>query len=270
MIRVLQLLLIISTCYILWNSCRKNEHPTVYGLMVTLNDNIRKLFVKHSIRNFREQTYKNKHLIVIDQSEDGKVIGIDKNDTDVTVIRIPKPHSFSLGQLRNYSLTYVPENALWTTWDDDDWRHPEYLTLCINELLRTRARFLMIQHRLEYNLKTGFTHGTTIKSGLMTFFAYTDSRLSYDSVNTMEDVTVKKTALKYLPCHRYDNDAKIYLRLVHGNNTSLYVDNDKIHVRNTANHRDFFEWNVNPDDNKFVLKIVSDYYKHVYPVSPSS
>ena len=42
----------------------------------------------------------------------------------------------TLGDLRNISLSHVPNGVIWTTWDDDDWRHETYLSVLYNELIR--------------------------------------------------------------------------------------------------------------------------------------
>jgi hypothetical protein len=85
----------------------------------------------------------------------------------------------------------------------------------------------MFQNRIEYNKTNNFSFKMTMKSGFMTFFSVHNPFLEYEHVSTSEDVKVKNYALKHMKTYIYDNDPKMYIRLIHDDNTSIYVHNKK-------------------------------------------
>ena len=206
---------------ILWN---KEERP-VYCLMVTGYNKERLSMARKSIQNFKQQTYKNKNLIILNQSKE-RLIKKESKDTTVLEVLVDKEDK-TLGELRNMSLQFVPPNAIWTTWDDDDYRSSNYIKKMVHIMNKNKAEFLMFQNRIEYNKTNNFSFKMTMKSGFMTFFSVHNPFLEYEHVSTSEDVKVKNYALKHMKTYIYDNDPKMYIRLIHDDNTSIYVHNKK-------------------------------------------
>jgi hypothetical protein len=213
------------------SKCVRNEHMVgyesekpIYCLMVTGKDNIRYQFAKKSIMNFLIQTYKNKHLIIINHGDKQLV---SMNNNLVTELMVHKANK-TLGDLRNISLNHVPEKAIFTTWDDDDWRSSDYLQKLYNVLISNNAEMVMIRNRLEYNLNNNSVWKASLNSGFLTFFMFKDNRLRYSSQNTLEDQIIKTDAYKIgKRVIVYDNDPTIYVRYIHKNNTSPYVKKSK-------------------------------------------
>ena len=60
------------------------------------------------------------------------------------------------GNLRNIGLAMVPPDAIWTTWDDDDYRAPIYLSVMQKEMAKHDAHVLTFTERIEFNANTGY------------------------------------------------------------------------------------------------------------------
>ena len=240
------------------NSFEASHGNTVYCLMVTSNDSHRRPFCKASVRNFDQQLYREKRLIIINLSNTS--ILTDSRD-DILEVFV-KRNGLSLGELRNMSLEMVPPNAWWTLWDDDDWRSTDYLSRLMD--WSKGYDFLMIQNRIEYNTKTNFAYALTLRSGLMSFFSKKHPLLRYEHVNTKEDVIVKETALRSLKTRIVDNPSEMYIRMVHGKNTSPYVNAKKQSVRDTQRNKVYFERDLKKQEGEYLRKILSTNYKHVH------
>lgn len=235
------------------------DQSMVYCLMVTSNDSHRRPFCKASVRNFNEQTYAQKRLIILNLSD----TSILSDSTDDILEVFVERNGLSLGELRNMSLELVPPNAWWTLWDDDDWRCSDYLARFVE--WSKGYDFLMIQNRIEYNTQTKFAYVLTLRTGLMSFFSKRHPLLRYEHVNTKEDVVVKETALRTLKTRIVDNPSEMYVRMVHGKNTSPYANAQKNSVRETQGHKVYFERELRKEERAYLRKILSTNYKHVHP-----
>ncbi len=99
-----------------------NSIPRVSCLMVTAN---RMRLAERAVNCFKNQTYPNKELVVIDDGkEDYSPLFQGIEPRDITYVRIPRTSKLVLGTLRNIALEYAQGNYL-VQWDDDDWYHPQ-------------------------------------------------------------------------------------------------------------------------------------------------
>mgnify|MGYP001248267730 CR=1 FL=1 len=71
---------------------------------------------------------------VKDRQSESKSSFISKDDDRILEVFIDN-EEIKLGTLRNIALQFVPPNAIWTTWDDDDWRHPNYISIMMKKML---------------------------------------------------------------------------------------------------------------------------------------
>lgn len=260
----LSIILILKNFYIQNSNCNYSTpvitstvEPPVYCLMITGHSLDRRLFAVKSVANFLDQSYKNKHLIIINQNKNSL---LKRDYTNVLEVYVDKKDK-SLGELRNISLQLVPPHAIWTTWDDDDYRDLYYIEIMIRKFLEKKCDFLMFQNRLEYNLKNNFAFKLTLKSGLMTFFARSNPNLVYDHVSTLEDKVIKSYALKNLKVYIYDNNPLLYVRTIHNSNTSVYVNSARKSISDTSKNKDFFEYNLNKFEKQELNNIIYKYYK---------
>jgi len=265
LITLITILSIILICLIIYASSieqLQNTTPThIYCLMVTCSDS-REQFAKIAIQNFLLQTHPHKHLIIINHGK----YPVSNGEENVFEKLVTK-HNRTLGDLRNESLTYVEgDNNIWTPWDDDDWRSENYLQL-LYENLGTRD-VLLIRNRIEVNLINKFMWKSKLASGYFWCFARKKTKLQYDSLNTLEDFVIKKNIYNgNMSLVLYENDPKLYIRTIHGKNTSIFVDENKYKITNpnVANNTDYTEYEVTNEEQMYVNNILEKYYKNVLP-----
>lgn len=237
---------------------RKNTYTygkPVYCLMVTGKDSDRYKFAKVSVINFLLQTYRNKYLLILNHGEEEVYTG---NDKRIKEIRVYKGNQ-TLGGLRNISLNYVPDGAIFTTWDDDDWRSDDYLEVLYNVLVKTNSEVVMLKNRISYNLNNNTTWKERLNSGFVHFFMYKDPFIKYSNLDTLEDQAVKKYVHRHKRVYVYDNDPKMYIRNIHKNNTSPYVIRNKTTI-NKMFYGDYTELELQPWDKEYAFMIYNKYY----------
>lgn len=106
--------------------------PKVSCLTVTAN---RKHLMKRAIRCFQNQTYKNKELVIIDDGEQDLDELLDPLPAhQVHYVKLENKPENTLGKLRNRSLQEASGDFL-VQWDDDDWYHPERISIQVQTLL---------------------------------------------------------------------------------------------------------------------------------------
>jgi hypothetical protein len=204
----------------------------------------------------------NKHLIILNQSKESLLSKDYENILEVFI-----DTKMTLGMLRNISLQFVPPNVVWTTWDDDDWRHETFLNTMMNFFMKDQnLEFLMFQNRLECNIQSMFMFESTIKSGTLIFFAKQNPNLIYDDVNVLEDKIMKTYALENMKYVIVNNDPKMYLRIIHTHNTSIYVDPKKTNTKNNAKAINYFEHKISNVNKQYVKNLISTQYKNVLSI----
>lgn len=219
MIIILFLLTIILHSY--------HESERITCIMITGGDPAREKYVKLSIQNFREQSHKDKHLVIINHGPESMSSDIMMM-YNVTEINIDKTKNTTLGDLRNLAFEYVPYNGLFCVWDDDDYRSPDFLKIMYRAMRSNAASAVCFTRRLEYNLNNGFGWETFWNAGFVHVLARKYYAIKYESKDTMEDLRLLQTMRSVYNVHTIsDNDPRMYVRLIHRTNTSLYVDVDK-------------------------------------------
>jgi hypothetical protein len=246
------------------------KSPLVVGLMITGKNACREHFAKRAIDNFYEQDYPNKQLIIINHSPDYRVLQNNESDM-VHEFYVEKTEHIKLGDLRNIALAMVPPDAVWTTWDDDDYRAPNYISVMMKAMRSANADVFAFKHRTEYNINNGYVWNSHLLTGFPLLFAKQDMRVLYKRIDTMEDMEMisgyrslgKKVEL-------YENDPRLYIRLVHGSNTSLYVDPDKRSIGPATANATFYESPVADLEIERVQNLVDNFYSAGIECSKSS
>lgn len=205
---------------------KKSRNDLITCVMITAN---REKLARAAIDNFREQTHRRKHLLIINHGA-GPSLADPERMYNVTELRIDKG-AMTLGDMRNMAFELVPYNGLFCVWDDDDYRAPAFLETLYSAMIGTGADGVCFQNRLEYNIKTNFAWRTFLRKGFVHVLARKDYRVRYLSKDSMEDVELLDTMRRTYRVHTLiDNDPCMYVRLVHGTNTSEYVDAGKTTV----------------------------------------
>jgi len=77
----------------------------------------------------------------------------------------------------------------------------------------------------------------------------------------MEDVRLSRDIReRFGDIHLAKNDPQLYIRLVHGDNTSTYVDAKKNMLASTERNVNYFEYDVSASEERYVL----DRIKYLY------
>ena len=232
-------------------------NPPIYALMITGKDDKRIGFAKKAVMNFDNQDYPNKKLIIVNHHPDPQMKVLSEEKNDCLEIRMKKE---SLGHLRNVSLEFVPMNAYWTIWDDDDWRPKDYLSTLFRMIFEKQVDGVTYTTRYEHNLKTGFSWKMTSMKGYPTILCKQNPLIRYKDVDTMEDVDliddIRKIGLKVFIYHNADRP-DLYVRLVHGNNSSLYINHLKTNVRPRHSESNSYKEDIiSRKEKEFVVRSV--------------
>jgi hypothetical protein len=233
--------------------------PKIYCIMITGKNDQRLCFAKHAIKNFEEQDYNQKVLIIINHFN--KQTPVATHQKNIFEFFVTKENN-TLGDLRNIALQLVPIDGLWTIWDDDDYRVPNYLSMMANEMRKASADVVVFTKRIECNLNTNFVWELQLNYGFIFVLAKQDLRIRYLPKDSMEDVSLisdfRKLG-KYVHIW-YNNPSTMYIRNVHNNNTSLYVQKNKekvISFNSTLQKNNVYsENNVSESTKNHVLNIM--------------
>lgn len=235
-----------------------NQSP-IYCLMIT--SDARKHFVPIGIQNFMTQNIKDKYLVIINNSETEPKLSKNISGNNIYEFHIPKQkNNLSLGDLRNIALEFVPPGALWTTWDDDDWRAPNYLEQLTSVMSSQKADIVFLKNRLEYNMNNGFSYRSEFKQATMPFFvAKKIAAFKYLNCDSLEDVNVAKEYTRFgKKVYLWNNTPKMYLRNIHGTNSSVYVDNNKRKIVDYASTSHYHEYDVTREEQRYIQYIISE------------
>lgn len=241
----------------------KTHENTIYGMMITGKSPCRYQLALKSIENFFEQSYTNKHLMIINHGNQKLNINNNENITEIIIDK----KSTSLGNLRNLCLYLIPDNHYWTLWDDDDYRSTNYLEYLYNNLKTNNADTVLFTKRLEYNYNNDYVWESQLKTGYVTLLSLKkpNQLVKYLDKDSMEDLNLIKDLRNN--GHKIhiikDNDPKIYIRLVHTDNTSLYVNKNKQNIhQNTSQNSIFTETNVDTKLANYTRNFMSNYYRN--------
>lgn len=236
-----------------------SQFPTIHCIMITGHTNQRSAYARLAIKNFHSQSYSFKHLIIINQSSESLLTLPDPNITELIVGKT----TISLGALRNYALDLIPEGAYFTTWDDDDWRSTSYL-LDFAYALKSPDLIPALSSRYEYNILSGLTWASYKPAGFVLFVAPKVKGVRYLDKATMEDLEIldayKRKGFKVVSL---GNTPGNYIRLVHGNNTSLYVDVNKHYM---ITNPQYYEKPTSLDEKAFITTIMKPYVDVNLPI----
>jgi len=254
----------------------KRTPPPIYAIMITGKDACRVEFARASVSNFQEQDYGGeKRLIIINHGRE-RVTDTDMTAIDTTLnifeFHVAKDkHSLALGDLRNIALELVPIDALWTVWDDDDYRSPQYMSTLQKHMHKTRADAVVFTSRTEYNHNTGLVWKMKLKSGFVTVLAKQDKRIKYQSKDSMEDSDLVSTLRRLKKVATLDTDSTLdsaydfYIRTVHTGNTSLYVDQAKQNTNNSSRTNiNYIESEIDPGQQVIIRDFMYGYFKRAF------
>jgi len=145
--------------------------PLVSCIMPTYN---RRSFIRLALTSFREQSYPNRELIVVDDGSDpiGDLLSAQPG---VRYVRLER--RISIGAKRNLACGAATGEII-AHWDDDDWYAPDRLDMQVAPILRGEAditglenrfvlqmpqrKFWTVDRRLHQSMFVGDVHGGTL------------------------------------------------------------------------------------------------------------
>lgn len=201
------------------NNLSTKEHPKVSCLMVTAN---RKQLMRRSILGFKNQTYPNKELVVVDDGQqDLEEVLKELPSSQLTYLKLKSKPGNTLGKLRNRSLDEADGEYL-VQWDDDDWYHPDRISIqagflnkgydacCISGSLMHLDEEPYMLHPYVGYLPEG------IPGSIMHRI---DKAIRYPHTRRAEDTVYLKEWMKKRYVQINSDYAHLFIRCYHGNNT---------------------------------------------------
>ena len=200
------------------NHLEKNL-PKVSCLTVTAN---RQHLIRRAVQCFQNQSYSNKELVVIDDGEQDleEVLQVLPSD-DLKYIKLKSQPENTLGKLRNRSLEEATGTFL-AQWDDDDWYHPERLSIQANTLLKgydacCLSGSLMHLNETPYKLHPYIGY---LPAGIPGSIMHRQNKdIRYPHTRRAEDTAYLKKWMKERYCQLPEHLSYLCIRCYHGSNT---------------------------------------------------
>ena len=235
--------------------------PSIYCVMMTGKNEERYKFVEIAVENFKQQTYQNKWLIIINHGLKS-IFSMNQSWQRERIQEIFFDKTYmSLGDMRNFALDMIPYGALWTVWDDDDWRHAKYLDVLHKTMSKSKAQVVFLKNRLDFNMNNGFVYRCKFDLGMPFFLAEKTEVVRYLSKESLEDIRLHNDfELHGKRIILLDNDPRLYIRTLHGTNTSLYVDNQKSQIVLYNDESHYHEYNATDKERQYAEKIIETYF----------
>lgn len=185
----------------------------IYGILVTGKYSERKPLALVAIDNFFNQTYPNKHLIIINTDNEK----YNEEYDEVTEILVNQGKK-KLGDLRNMGLDQIKKGDLWVQWDDDDYKSPELLEKQYNKLKEKNGDYIVLKNQIRYSFKkhTAKVQKQNVIHG--TIMGY-KSGIKYPSQKKGEDTQFLNRVSNKKKLVKFDNKPELYIRNIHFHNT---------------------------------------------------
>ncbi|ADB36945.1 glycosyltransferase family 2 protein [Spirosoma linguale] len=130
-----------------------NTQPLVSCVCVTRG---KPDLLQRAIRCFWSQTYANKELIILYETNDDEsalVVASLLQEPLIRSIAISHSPKLTLGELRNKSIQQC-QGEYFCQWDDDDWYHPRRLEFQFNAIRQTGLHASALTHWLLFDART--------------------------------------------------------------------------------------------------------------------
>ena len=177
--------------------------------------------LKRAIRSFHDQTYVNKELIIVFESDDlsTKQFVEQISDHDVFKVEVASSPRQTLGQLRNLSVL-KGHGDYFCQWDDDDWYHNSRLELQMNAIKESRLPACVMVQWLVFDATRERAYVSNMRpweGSLLCRKSLIDSALKYDETARGEETNlVTKFLLKNLVVTVAR--PQLYIYVYHGKN----------------------------------------------------
>lgn len=191
--------------------------PRISCLMVTAN---RVAIARRSIRCFAAQSWPNRELVIVDDGEqDYAPLIAHLPPGRARIVKLPRDPETTLGHLRNRSLAEAGGELI-AQWDDDDWYHPDRLSVQAAALQGGAGACLLRATLMHLDAPEWFDHPYVggLKPGVPGSIVHrADARLHYPETRRSEDTVF----LDQWPREQIAivDRPEMFLRAFHGSNT---------------------------------------------------
>lgn len=193
--------------------------PKVSCLSVTAN---RKHLMQRAIRCFRNQSYENKELVIIDDGEqDLEDILSTLPAEQVKYVKLDKDPDNTLGKLRNRSLEEADGDFL-IQWDDDDWYHPDRISIQADKLMEGYDACCLAGALMHLDEEPFMNHPYVgfLPDGIPGSIMHrADSEIRYPHTRRAEDTEYLKWWMEKRYFKMPAEYSHLFIRCYHGDNT---------------------------------------------------
>ena len=200
------------------------DAPLISCLCITKNT---PLLLNRAISCYKSQTYSNKELLVVYESDNTQieqVIEAEKTEGSIHFIEMPALPKSSLGELKNKAIA-LSKGVYFSQWDDDDWYGGDRLQIQMDAMLKNGASVCFFGHWIFYDavaeiaylsFKRNWEGSILCKKNIVT------EEIKYALLPKLEDTPfVNKISEMYTVTQVIKPGSYIYV--YHGNNTWSYA-----------------------------------------------
>ena len=199
------------------------KKPLISCLCVTRN---KIPLLKRAVNCFKAQTYPNKELVIVFESDDKDIKTFTQRirDERIRAIEVPSVPKSSLGELRNISI-HAARGEYFCQWDADDWYHNRRLEVQMNYIKTMHKPVCMLTYWIIFDTitKKAFWSFKRIWEGsiLCKKSLVTDNTVKYPSLAKKEDFYFIAELSKNNVIYPADVP-HLYIYVYHGDNTWGY------------------------------------------------
>jgi len=187
------------------------ECEKVTAIMVTGKDRYHESLARLGVKNFIEQTYKNKFLVIVNDGE------YSLKDIECDNVKEIRPSKSSLGALRNVGLNEV-KNGIVLQWDDDDWRVGNLIELQTRLLRESKADICLLKRQLRYSFVHDSAYVFKYERGIWGTILHRANDVRYPEIEKGEDTQYLSKLSMNMSVYVMDNPSWYYCRFFHGHN----------------------------------------------------
>lgn len=208
---------------------KNREMKPVYAMMVTGKDRQRIGWAQRQVHYFlQEMNYPAdlKYMLIANEHPS---LSVCKRDCHhVQEFQVEDRNHTTLGEIRNQLITHVPKGSYCFVLDDDDYLDPDWILRMLSAWPNDGTALIQFSNRLNHNLLTHSSWKSHFRSGFVHFLGDVDRlraiQFRYASQNTLEDLVLHRLQIGKQRHVWTNNDPALYVRYVHNNNTSVFVD----------------------------------------------
>lgn len=182
----------------------------------------RPVLCRRAIRCYRQQTYPNRELVVLDNGRNPiEELLADLPSGEVRYLHVEKTPETVIGGLRNIALDQATGEYVVPQWDDDDWSHPTRLERQVSVLNDGHDACTLAGTLMHVDDPRYFDHPFIglLQGGVPpTIMHRRDAEIRYPELRRTSDTTYTAQWQERRYAQLPPADAHLYIRYFHGGN----------------------------------------------------